>query len=293
MPVNAGGEYFAAERKYLDAKTREEKIAALEEMIKTAPKHKGSEHLLSELRHRLAKLKKEGSSKTSSKPKFVIRKEGAAQVCVIGSTKSGKSTLINSLTNAKVEVADYPYTTKTPEVGMMKFGDVQIQMIEIPSTFDPESLSLLHSCDEIVIVLDGGKDLLEQEKEMEKIIGENRLGSKRLVVVVNKADAFPVPSHRLSISAKENVGIDKLKERIWSNLSMIRVYTKSPGKYKDLPALALKSGSKVADVAKSLHKDFVKNFKYARVFNGTKFSGQKVGLDYELKDMDVIEIHLE
>ena len=53
MPINAGYEYFNAEKRYLDAQTLDEKITALEEMIKVAPKHKGSENLLAELKTRL------------------------------------------------------------------------------------------------------------------------------------------------------------------------------------------------------------------------------------------------
>jgi ribosome-interacting GTPase 1 len=69
------------------------------------------------------------------------------------------------------------------------------------------------------------------------------------------------------------------------------VYTKEPGKPKAVPPIVLKPGSTVEDVAKRVHKDFLKNFKFARIFNDTKFSGQKVGLDYKLKNNDIVEIH--
>jgi len=115
MPINAGPEYFKAEERYLSAKTREEKIAALEEMIRKLPKHKGTQTLLGQLKKRLAKLKKESSVRAKAKPKFIIRKEGSAQVCIVGLTNSGKSSLINALTNAKANVGDYPYTTKEIE----------------------------------------------------------------------------------------------------------------------------------------------------------------------------------
>ncbi|MCS7106260.1 MAG: TGS domain-containing protein, partial [Candidatus Aenigmarchaeota archaeon] len=117
------------------------------------------------------------------------------------------------------------------------------------------------------------------------------LTNKKILWVLNKIDANFLDLPYLKISAKEKVNLEFLKEKIWENLDLIRVYTKSPGKSKDLPALALPKGSTVKDVAKILHKDFIKNFKYARIFNNTKFSGQKVGLDYELKDFDIVEIH--
>ncbi|RMD66154.1 GTP-binding protein HSR1, partial [Candidatus Pacearchaeota archaeon] len=57
MPINAGPEYLKAEKEYLKAKDIDEKIYWLEEMIRRAPKHKGAENLLAELRSRLKKLR--------------------------------------------------------------------------------------------------------------------------------------------------------------------------------------------------------------------------------------------
>jgi len=293
MPVNAGPEYFAAEKKYHRAKSKEEKIEALEEMIRALPKHKGAENLLAQFRRRLAKLKKQTTTKATAKPKFSIRKEGAAQICIIGLTNSGKSSLLKALTRANVEIADYPYTTKKPEVGMMDFGDIQLQLIEIPSTFDLDVISLLHTCDEILVLLDATQDIHKQKEELDKILSKNKLKNKKTIWVLNKAETERTDLTMMNISAKEQIGIEKLKEKIWDGLSLIRVYTKSPRKPKDLPALALPKNSTIKEVAKHLHKDFLKNFKFARVFNSSKFSGQKVGLEYKLNDLDVVEIHIE
>jgi len=290
MPINAGPEYFLAEKKYLQAKTREEKIAALQEMIKTLPKHKGTEKQLALLRKRLAKVKSQKSVKAKSKPRFSIRKLGSAQVCILGLTNSGKSSLLKALTGKDVEIADYPYTTKEPVVGMMPFGDVQIQLIEIPSTFDSESMSLLHNCDGIVVLLDA-ENPDEQKKELTNILKQRYLMDKKILFVVNKSDLEP-GSKYIEISVKEKTGLEELKEKIWNNLDLIRVFTKSPGKPKVVPPITLRKGSSVRDVARIVHKDFLKNFKFARIFNDSKFSGSSVGLDYKLKDLDVVEIHV-
>jgi len=289
MPINAGPEYFVAEKRYLEARTREEKIVALQEMIKTLPKHKGTETLLAQLRKRLAKLKSKKSVKAKSRPSFLIRKLSAAQVCILGLTNSGKSSLLKALTGKDVEIADYPYTTKKPKVGMMSFGDVQIQLIEIPSTFDPESMSILYTCDEILILLDATGDIKKQEEKIKKVL-RNRNLDKKLLLVVNKSDLKTVDNH-LQVSAKDKTGLDELKEKIWSGLGLMRVYTKSPGKTKVIPPITLTEGSRVRDVARVVHKDFIRNFKFARIFNDSKFSGSSVGLDYRLNDLDVVEIH--
>ncbi len=53
MPVNAPIEYYKAEEKYRLAKTRDEKIRYLEEMIRLLPRHHGSEKMLAQLKKRL------------------------------------------------------------------------------------------------------------------------------------------------------------------------------------------------------------------------------------------------
>ncbi len=290
MPINAGPEYFLAEKRYLEAKNREEKIKALEEMIKFLPRHKGTHNVQAQLKKRLSTLKKETKAKAGSKPRFSIKKEGAGQVCIVGLTNSGKSSLLKALTNVDVEIADYPFTTKKPNVAMMQHKDVQVQLIEIPATFDSDFVSVLHTCDLILVLLDAVHDVFRQLEEITEILEKNRLEKSKLLIVVNKNDARDVKD-ALSVSAKEKIGLEKLKEKIWSELGLIRVYTKSPGKPKTLPPLTLKPNSTVRDMAHKIHKDFLKNFSFARVFNSTQHSGQKVGLDYKLRDLDIVEIH--
>jgi small GTP-binding protein len=294
MPINATAEYYVAEKKYLNAKSKEERIAALQEMIKELPKHKGTEHLLSQLKGRLKRLKEEAkrASKAGARQKFSIKKEGAATVCLIGMTNSGKSSLLNLLTAADAEVADYPFTTKIPEVGMMYFKDLQIQIIEIPSTLNPEVASLLQIADEVVVLLDATQDFYGQREAMSKVLKRYYDSGKPCIFVANKIDeANSKSSEFLQISTHTGQGIEELKEKILDSLNLIRVYTKKPGKQKDFPALGLKKNSSVDDVLGLIHKDFRRNFKFARIFNSKKHSGQKVGLDYRLEDGDVIEIH--
>lgn len=294
MPVNAGPEYFAAEKRYSDAKTKKEKTTALEEMIRLAPKHKSSEKMLRNLRKRLSKLKKElkkeVATRAKAKPKFIIRKEGAAQVCILGLTNSGKSSLLQALTNAKVEIGDYPFTTKLPTVGVMDYTGVGIQLVEIPSTFMPDVMSIVRTCDLILILLDGTGDLEGQLEELTKLLEKSGLESKRLLIVASKSDKKR-NENVLHVSATTGNGLLRLKEEIWSRLGLIRVHTKSPDAPKADKPLTLKPGSTVRDVVKEVHKTMLKDFRFARVFNKTKHSGRKVGLDYMLSDLDVVEIH--
>jgi ribosome-interacting GTPase 1 len=262
-------------------------------MIRTAPKHKSSEKLLGDLRKRLSKLKKEmkkeQSAQASGKPRFSIRKEGAAQVCIIGFTNSGKSSLLKSLTNANVEIADYEYTTSEPEVGMMDHTGVKIQLVEIPSTFSSDAMSLVKTCDLVLILLDGNVELTGQLYGLVDILEKNGITEKRIVVAVNSREG-EVKSDPITISANGD-NFDGLKGEIWSRLDLIRVFTKSPNRSKADRPLTLKKGSTVKDVTEQVHKTMLDNFRFARIFDGSKHSGRKVGLEYELSDMDVVEIH--
>ncbi len=99
----------------------------------------------------------------------------------------------------------------------------------------------------------------------------------------------------LCISADKEEGIDKLKELIFKKLSFIRLYLKEIDKKADMEEpLIMKEGNTLKDLCLKLHKDFVEKFKFARIWGkSVKFDGQKVlKLDHELKDRDVIELHM-
>ena len=298
MPVNASPQYLKAQAEYLAARTTEEKIKALEKLIRLAPKHKGSENLLAQLRSKLAKLKKElerEKKKRKTSSTSGIKKVADAMVVLVGLTKSGKSALLAALTNAKPEISPFPYTTTKPEQGVFDYGGCKIQVVEIPSLrgleFDSENLAIARMADLIVVVATSDKEIekITQELEEAKI-------SLPMLIVHNKADVIQKISSRaeISVSCVERKNIEELKDKIFSKLKLIRVYTKEPGKKKsDLPMI-LKEKSKIRDLAEKIHNDFVKKFNYAIVWGkSVKFQGQRCGLDHELQDGDIVEIYLK
>ncbi len=294
MPINAPIEYFKAEEKYLKAKNIDEKIAALEEMIRLLPKHKGTENLLAQLKKRLSKLRKQKEfkkavGKSSRSKELTVEKEGAAQVCIIGLTNSGKSSLIKALTGKEVEINEVPFTTTKPEIAMMNFENVKIQLVEIPSTFEPYTFGILNNCDKIIVLLDSTKNIEEQKKHFESMLGKRRLIEKPLFVLSKDDEG----KYKESISVLRKDSLLKLKKKIWESLDLIRVYSKPINKRPEKIPLTLPRDSTVRDFAKMLGNQFVKNFKFARIFDNTKFSGRRVGLDYKLKDGDIVEIHLD
>src|SRR3989344_159995 len=133
MPINASYEYINAEKEYLNAKILSDRIRCLEDMIRVAPRHKGSENLLSELKRRLKKFQKqEEKAKKKGGGKRGIRKEGF-QFVLVGKTNSGKSSLLGKLTNAFSLVTDYSFSTKEPILGAFNFQGVKAQIVDMPS----------------------------------------------------------------------------------------------------------------------------------------------------------------
>lgn len=269
MPTNVTVEYVKAQQKYLNAKTREEKIAALEEMISTVPSHKGCEVLKSQLKQRLAKMRRKGGSKAARKI-ITIQKDGDAQVCILGLTQSGKSTLLSKLTNAKPEISDHPFTTTKPEIGTCDYEGVKIQLIEIPSNFQPVLMSIAQNADSVILLYKNKSELDELKNVLEKF----RL--KKYIVEVGRDDKT-----------------EDVKDKIWNSLDLIRIYCKEPGKKPESKPMVMKKYTTVRDSAKRLHKDFLKYFRFARVWGkSAKYAGEKVGLEHKLEDKDILEIHI-
>lgn len=137
MPANLTPVYREAEAAFKAAVTREEKLAALEEMLRVIPKHKGTEKLQADLRSRISKLKREPAKKAGARgASHRIPAEGAGQVVLVGPPNSGKSALVARLTKAQPSVADYPMTTREETPGMMPFGDIAFQLIDLPPLCD-------------------------------------------------------------------------------------------------------------------------------------------------------------
>ncbi|MEO3993245.1 MAG: GTPase [Desulfurococcaceae archaeon TW002] len=177
MPTNLPAEAKAKWVKYLEARSTEEKIEALEEFLSAVPKHKGTENLVAWARRKLSELRKELEEKKSRRggsggPTFFIEKEGAAQVVILGFSSSGKSSVLRALTNAKPEVGQVPFTTKLPVPGMMTYEDVQIQLIDTPAFVEDLSkgavwwgtrlLGLARNADGLLIVLDASNNPVRQ-----------------------------------------------------------------------------------------------------------------------------------
>src|SRR3989344_5536066 len=132
MTTNPGFEYAYAEKRYLAAQTDEEKIQALEEMLKFMPKHKSAEALRANLRTRYKKLKQDFAKKSKKKGAKKGIKKGDMQAVLVGLTNAGKSSLLKVLTNAQPKIASYGFTTSEPLIGSLFYKGCNIQIIDLP-----------------------------------------------------------------------------------------------------------------------------------------------------------------
>jgi len=328
LPANLPPTYFEAEKRYREAKTPAEGIAALEEMLAIMPKHKGTDKLKADLRRRISKLK----SKQQQKKKlgrrdrsYTIEREGVGQVVLLGTPNVGKSALVAALTNADPPVADFPHSTWKPTPGMMYFENVQIQLIDMPPVSkehtEPWLLDIARRADIILVVVDVQTDPMQQLEETVSFLKDNRiapLGMADLygvtdrwtfvsfLVVANRSDDQSTEENfeifkslveddwsLIPVSAKTGTNFDLLRQTLFTNLEIIRVYTKVPGKEPDRKApFVLKKGSRLEDLASKIHKDFLEKLKYAKVWGKDVYDGQMVQRDHVLQDGDVVELHI-
>ncbi|MET1159962.1 MAG: TGS domain-containing protein [Thermoprotei archaeon] len=198
MVTNLPAEAKAKWIKVMEARTIEEKIRALEEFLSAVPKHKGTANLRLWATRRLAELREEleerKRKKTGRGPTFFIEKEGAAQIIVLGLPNSGKSLLVKRLTGARTIVADYPFSTRLPVPGMLRYEDIYFQLVDTPplvpgSAYFNRIIGLARNSDALIIVLDATSDIIRDYNNIKNILNDRGilLEKPRGRVVIEKS----------------------------------------------------------------------------------------------------------
>ncbi len=326
MPANLPPQYFEVEKRYREARSVSEKLKYLEEMLAIMPKHKGTDKLKADLRRRIAQLKDLGSARKGPgrrAPIYLVEREGVGQVALVGPPNTGKSSLLAALTKAQPAVADYPYTTRTPLAGMMRFENVQVQLVDCPPVgeeyLEPWFPDLLRRADAFALILAPPEDPAAQLEALEATLAQYHLAlqgrdaappppgatARRALVVLNKTDLLPDPEDLelylevlgerfpvKAVSALTGQGLAELRQALFGFLNLVRVYTRAPGKAANFKApFVLPARSTVQELADRIHHELGKNFKFARVWGKDTFEGQRVQRDYLLREGDVVEIH--
>lgn len=329
MTANLTTQYLAAEKKFKEARSPDDKLAALREMLRELPKHKGTEKMQADLKRRIKVAteeaqqakKKKGASSTIHR----VEPEGAGQICLVGPPNAGKSALVARATSAKAEVAAYPYTTRLPQPGMLPFEDIQIQLVDLPPISEDYMESWMPSVvrygDGVLLFADlGDDDLLAGLEVAERRLAERkvklgppptRARSADEVVVLptllaaSKLD-LPSAGDNLEVlrelygarfpvvpfSAETGEGVEALTKALFDLRDVVRVYTKQPGKKPDRShPFVVDRGSTVTDLARKVHKEVAERLAFARIWSETKPDGLRVPREYVIEDRDIIELH--
>jgi len=327
MPANLPPTYHAAEDRYRAAVTPEEKLVALEEMLRLMPKHKGTDKLQADLKSRIAKLKPQPRKKKVTRGfSHHIPKEGAGQVALVGPPNSGKSALVRGLTHAHPQVAEYPMTTRDATPGMMAFEDTAFQLVDLPPICDEHVEAWVYDCirtaDMTWLVLTAessleGLELVERllatkaialtpvgatppaeprpgwtyKKALMVVTGLDRPGAREDLELLDELLEIPWP--KLGVSSVSGEGVAALGRQTFEALGVIRVYSKQPGKPADREQpFTVARGSTVGELARTIHQELAEHFQFARVWGAQVFDGQKVRSNHVLNEGDVVEIHI-
>ena len=330
MPANLPPPYKNAEQRFREAKTTEDKIAALQEMMAIIPKHKGTDKLRANHRKQLSKLKAEleqPSRKGHRRPSHHVPKGESPQVILIGTPNVGKSQIVAATTNATPEVANYPFTTRAPLPAMMPYDDIYLELVDVPP-FSPEHMEtwlpeLVRNADAVLLVVDvSADDCVDSCEFVRELLTSKgiRLSSvhnpgemelprnvKPTLIIANKIDEESAAENLeflreiiqdefeiIPVSAVTGEGLDRMKKRLYEFLDIVRIYSKIPGKKAQMSKpFVVPRGSTVLDVAQRIHREFGHNLKFAKIWGSGKFDGQVVDRDHIVEDGDVLEIHVD
>ena len=331
MPANLSPEYKAAEAEFRRARNPEDRLRALREMLRTVPKHKGTEHLQADIKTRIKELTEElagprkGGARTGQPTS--VRAEGAAQVALLGPPNSGKSSLHARLTGSHAASGPYPFTTQLPLPGMLLHQDVAFQLVDLPPVCRehpvPWLAGTLRSADACLLVVDlTDPACVDAVVELHEMLAERRivltgawpaeesedafalrlstlLVASRCDLLSDVADELAVFAEltgyrypAVAVSTVSGEGLDRLGPFLFEHLGVVRVYTKPPGGRADLGRpFTVRRGQTVGDVAWLIHKELAEGLRFARLWRGS-FEGRQIGRDHPVEDGDVVELHV-
>lgn len=281
MVTNAPPEFFVAKKKFEEAKTPKEKLEALYEMLREAPKHKGASNLLLWIKKEIAKYKKiiEEENKRSSGKFKLIEKSGDLLISILGVENSGKSYFLKKFTKSNVEDSEIPFSTTNPAIGTLFYNGVYYQFIEIPSTFKKIFRTILTISDFFIIIIDARRDISEQfnriNKFSEGIIQFSEEEKDNYIIIYNKFDHF------------QDLKIEHILEKILERLNLIRVFPIN----SEHCVLLKKDNATVKDFIEKINKKFLNCFEYAKIKRKDKII--RGGLNFKLEDKDIVELKIK
>ena len=312
MPISHKDLWIKIKRESKGKSPREE-LRLLEGYLVGWPEYRGPyQELRKKLERRVDELRKIGrvlASHSASDDPFSVRKRGLAEIALVGLPNVGKTSVLDALTGANAEVADYPYTTLTPNVGMFSLGGCEFEIVDLPP-FPEGRLEDVHYADGLkeaclnatflCIVIDLTAD---RELQLDTLRGQlaemgadkatvligthvDTVGHAELAALRELSGGAPVFGLPLREGERRVVA-----EAFCGVIGRIIVDARDPVSKDEPVAYAVPEGASVLDLARQIHKDLAKRARTARVWGASaSFDGQGVGLDHVLSSGDTVEI---
>jgi small GTP-binding protein len=250
-------------------------------------------------------------AKVVNRDSIAVRREGVAQVALVGPPNAGKSSLLQALSNIQIKTGDYPFTTLRPVPALTRIRGVLVQLVEIPGLISGAAedrgggralLGVLRGADAIVYchdasappdaLLDVRAEVAAAGIEKPALLLATKLDEPGLdeEQALERLRAAAPDLRVVGVSVLDDERLDAIREEIWDLTGLIRVFTRRPGSAEADP-LAVHAGATVEDVAAALHGELAEASVGARVWgDSVRFAGQRVGRDHEVADGDVIEV---
>ena len=295
-------------KRRLVGKEGKERIREVRALISELPDYKNGPY--ADLRKSLLAEIEDTRVRSSAvhRDSIAVRREGAAQIALVGPPNVGKSSILQALSEIQIKTGDYPFTTLRPVPALTRIKGVLVQLVEIPGLIGGASddrgggralIGVLRSADAIVYCARASYPSTELDTVREELAAADV--DKPAILAVTRADeateadadrlrrAFP-DLETVRVSVLDPDSLDNLRDRIWDMTGLIRIYLRSNGSTDDEPQ-ALAHGATVADVAESVHSHLGATFSGARIWGpSARFDGQRVGREHVVQDTDTVEV---
>lgn len=247
-------------------------------------------------------------SRVVQRDSIAVRREGAAQIALVGPPNAGKSSLLHALSQVQIKIADYAFTTLRPVPALTRLRGVLVQIVEIPGLIAGANedrgggralLSVLRGADAMVFCQDVTASV-EPLREVQAEVAAAGITLPALLAATKMDDARPGDLARLHtafpdltivpVSVLDDASLTAFQDALWTLTGLLRVYLRHAGTVDEEP-LALPPGVSVAEVAAGVHQDLGVRCLGARIWGpSARFEGQRVGRDHLVCDGDTIEI---
>lgn len=295
-------------KRRLVGKEGSERVRELRSILDELPGYKNGPY--ADLRKWVMQQIDESRSRSAvvQRDSIAVRREGAAQIALVGAPNAGKSSLLHALSDVQIKIGNYAFTTLRPVPALTRIHGVLIQLVEIPGLIKGAAedrgggralLGVLRGADGIVFC----QDAAASPAELSDVRHEVRAAGIDLpaILAITKMDEAPdgaLDSIRsaalelpvIGVSVLDDASLESFKLELWKLTGLIRVYLRHNHEVNDEP-LALPPGATIADVARDIHKDVATSCRGARVWGASaRFDAQQVGRDHQVHDGDVVEI---